>query len=121
MVEVGQGGGEIAANVRRHPAFMAHGRVLQILATFGVQRLGPGVVPVGPLDVTQMEVRRCPVVQGTGLPDQVARARQQLDGGPGVLQSLGIAAQDPQDVGPADQHPTSRDAVAAAHDGVEDR
>ena len=85
----------------------------RLLAALGPQRLDPGVVPVSPVDVAQGEVRRCPVVQSTRFPNQVACAGQQVDGGLGVPQSLGIAAQDPQGVGPADQDPAGRDAAAA--------
>ena len=68
MVEVGQRGGEIAAGVRRYCAFLARVRVLQVLAARGVQRLGPGVVPVGPLDVTQGESTPWPGSAGHALP-----------------------------------------------------
>jgi len=60
-------------------------------------------------------------VQRTRFPDQVASARQQVYGGLCVPQSLGIAAQDPQGVGPADQDLAGWDAVAALHQGVQDR
>ena len=94
MVEVGEGGGEVAAGVRGYSAFLARVRVLQLLATFELQRLDPGVVSVGSLDIAHGEVCRCSVVQRTRFPDQVACAGQQVDGGLGVPQSLGVAAQD---------------------------
>ena len=121
VVEVGERGGQVAAGVRGQSAFLAGGRVLQLLAAFEPQRLDPGVVPVGSLDVAHGEVHRCSPVQGTRFPDQVARAGQQADGGLGVPQRLGVAAQDPEGVDPADQDPARGDAAAALHQGVQDR
>ena len=119
MVQVGERGREIATGMRRYAAFLAHHGVLHALAARGPQRLDPGVVPVSPLDITQGEIRRCPVVQRTCFPDQVASAGQQVYGGLRVPQSLGIAAQDPQGVGPADQDLAGRDAATALHQGVQ--
>jgi hypothetical protein len=121
MVEVGERGREIATGMRRYSAFLAHHRVLHVLAARGPQRLDPGIVPVSPLDVAQGEICCCPVVQSTRFPDQVASARQQVDRCLRIPQSLGIAAQDPEGVGPADQDLADRDAAAALHQGVQDR
>jgi len=59
-------------------------------------------------------------VHGTRFPDQIACAGQQVDGGLGVPQNLGIAAQNPQGAGPADQDSASQDAAAALYQGVQD-
>ena len=121
MVQVGELGGEIATGMRRYSAFLARHRVLQELATFDPQCLDPGVVTVGPLDITQGEIHPRSPVQGTRFPDRVAGTRQQVDGGLGVPQSLGVAAQDPQGVRPADQDLARLDAAVALHQGVQDR
>ena len=120
VVEVGERGGQVAAGMRGQPAFLARVRVLQLLAAFDPQRLDPGVVPVGPLDIAHGEVHRRPPVQGTRFPDQVAGAGQQVDGGLGVPQGLGVTAQDVEDARPADQDPARRDAVAILQQGIQD-
>ena len=121
MVEVGKGGREITAGVRQYCAFLARGRILQVLATCGPQRLDPGVIPVGPPDITQGQVRRGSPVPGTHFPDQVAWARQQVNGALGVPQGLGVAAEVIQGACPADQDFAGRDAAALQYHGVQDR
>ena len=121
MVEVGKGGRQITAGVRRYCAFLARGRILQMLATGSPQRLDPGVIPVSPPDITQGQICRGSPVPGTHFPDQVAWARQQVNGGLGVPQGLGVAAEVVQGAGPADQDFAGRDAPALLHHGVQDR
>ena len=94
MVEVGEGGGEVASDVRGQSALQAGECVVCSLAAFEPQCLDPGVVPVGPLDIAHGEVYRCSLVQRTRLPDQVACVGQQAHGGLGVPQRLGVAAED---------------------------
>ena len=121
VVEVGERGGEVAPGVCGQSALFAHVRVLQLLTAFGPQRLDPGVVPVGPLDIAHGQVHRCSPVQGTRFPDQIASAGEQVDGGLGVPQGLSVAAQDVADSGPADQDPTGEDAVASLQHGIQNR
>jgi len=121
VVEVSERSGEVAPGVRGQSALLARGCVLGVLAAFGVQRLGPRVVPVGPLDIAHGQVHRGPPDHGTHFPDQVARAGQQPDGGLGVAQRLGVATQDPQGADPADQDPAGQDATAAPDQIVQDR
>ena len=52
--------------------------------------------------------------------NQVARVRQQVNGGPRVSQSLGVATHDPQSVGLADQNPAGWDTPAVTQRRVED-
>jgi hypothetical protein len=121
VVEVGERGGQVATGMCGQTAFLARVRILQLLTAFGPQRLDPGVVPVGPLDVAHGEVDRCSPVQGTCLPDQIAGAGEQADCGLGIPQGLGVTAQDVADGGPADQDPACRDAVAALEQGIQYR
>jgi len=122
MIEVGEGGGEVAPDVRGQPALQAGERVVCSLAALEPQRLDPGVVPVGPRDIAHGEVYRCSVVQRTRRPDQVTCAGQQAHGGLGVPQRLGVAAQEVKGADPADQDPAREDAATAAlHQGVQDR
>ena len=120
IVEVGERSREVTTGMSRQPAFLARRRVIRLLTAFGPQGLDPGVVSVGPVDVAHGEVRRGPVVQGTRFPDQVARVRQQVNGGPRVPQSLGVATHDPQSVGLADQNPAGWDTAAVTQRRVED-
>ena len=121
VVEVGERGGEVAPGVRGQSTFLARNRILQLLAAFDPQRLRPSVVPVGSFDIAHGEVHRCPPVQGTRFPDQIAGSGEQADGGLGIPQGLGVAAQDVADAGPADQDPAGRDAVAALQQGIQYR
>ena len=122
MIKVGEGGGEVASDVRGQSALQAGERVVCSLAAFEPQCLDPGVVAVGPLDVAHGEVHRCSVVQRTRLPNQVACAGQQAHGGLGVPQRFGVAAEDMKGADPADQDPAREDAATAAlHQGVQDR
>ena len=107
--------------MRGQSAFLAGGCVVRLLTAFEPQRLDPGVVPVSPLDIAHGEVDGCSPVQGTRFPDQIAGTGEQADGGAGVPQGLGVAAQDVEDAGPADQDPAGRDAVAALQQGIENR
>ena len=103
IIEVGEGGGEVASDVCGQSALQAGERVICSLAAFEPQCLDLGVVAVGLFDIAHGEVHRCPVVQRTRLPDQVAGAGQQAHCGPGVLQCLGVAAEDKKGGDPADQ------------------
>ena len=60
-------------------------------------------------------------MQGTRFPDRIAGTGEQADGGPGVPQGLGVAAQDVEDAGPADQDPARQDAAAALQQGIQNR
>ncbi len=121
IVEVGERGGEIAAGVHRYRAFLAREGILRLVSAFDPQCLDPGIVPVGPLDITQGEVRCCSPVHGPRFPGQIVRAGQHVDGGLDVPQSFGMAAQDPQGTAPAEQHFPCWDAPAALHHRVKDR
>ena len=121
MVKVGKRGGKVAAGISRYSAFLARGRVVRLLPAFDPQCLGPGIVPVGPLDIPHGEVYRCPPDHGTRFPDQIACASQQPDGSLGVPQRLGVAAENIVGADPSDQDTASRDAAAACQQGVQDR
>ena len=108
MVEMGECGREVTTGVRGQSALLAGGCVVRLLAAFEPQRLHLSVVSVSPRDVAHSEIHRCAPVQGTRFPNQVASTGEQANGGPGVPQGLGIAAQDIADACPTDQDPQAR-------------
>lgn len=121
VVEVGQRSGKVAAGVRGQAAFLARGGVLQLLAAFRVQGLGPGIVQVGPFDMAHGQVHSGPPVQRARFPNQVTRAGQQADGGLHIAQGLGVAAENIERADPADQDPAGQHTVTALQQGVENR